>query len=234
MNWCEIWTKLSWPNRGTTCLEGLRKTSKNQALSIGEWSSGYRHFLLLLLSLTFASLRDTKCNIVMFWLAVNWGGGESSKWRRDVFPARYELNVQILRWMSYLRGNAVIVPEFRAATACFSCNLPHLNSSKLKPCTEKGSKLSFQIMKFDINPANQNPAAPVSSHFTGGEAWKPSNKRMLFLSLSIWGVREIQRKAPPNSTVLSTPSFGKSVDFWKCICCTRSISWIFHGRTGTF
>jgi hypothetical protein len=88
-----------------------------------------------------------------------------------------------------------MVPKYQVVTAWFSCKPPDLNSAQANPSAVKAVKLPFKIIEFDINSANQNPAAPMSTSnhhiiFTSilplsegreGEALESFNKIMIFL-----------------------------------------------------
>jgi hypothetical protein len=64
-----------------------------------------------------------------------------------------------------LKADAEIVPKFQVATALFSSSLTDLNLFKLSPVAAKAIKLFFfNIIQFEINSVNQNPAVPGSSH----------------------------------------------------------------------
>jgi hypothetical protein len=103
-------------------------------------------------------------------------------------PSRHRFS-----WFSsVIQANAEMVPKFQVATACFSCNPPDLNSSKLHSLAVKFTKIIYVNTNFEIKAPRSLSQATVSNHhnvftFTlllsegrAGEAWEPSHNRCSF------------------------------------------------------
>jgi hypothetical protein len=75
-------------------------------------------------------------------LEKNSGRESQGAWRQDEMIGGKPPVVKCL-WLCF-QANAEMVPKFQAATACFSCNPPELNLSKLSSLTVKAVKIIFQ------------------------------------------------------------------------------------------
>jgi hypothetical protein len=114
---------------------------------------------------------------------------------------RAAISTEVFLAFLCFQANAEMVLKFHVATGCFSCSPSDLNSSELSPITVKATKIiflnytvgnSFIKSNFCAWSLSQATACNDSNAFTftlplpegrSGDAWKSSNKKMIFLYL---------------------------------------------------